>query len=114
LKKNRHTDFRAWVLSFLLVFAFVTKELHHIFDHHHEEVKICHVNHGEQHLHDADYISDECSLCDFTFSIYDFSLQTYSLPISIDISIKLDFTYQSYILSKKTFFKQLRAPPVVV
>jgi hypothetical protein len=114
LKKENYIHIRAWLLSALLFVAFTAKELHHVLAHHHDVVNICEdATKGEAHLHDETYIPDECSLCDFTFSIYDFSLPTFSVIYKKNVAKKTLFAYTSAIISNKHFFKQLRGPPVL-
>jgi hypothetical protein len=114
VKKENYIHIRAWLLSTLLFVAFTAKELHHVFAHHHDAVNICDdAPIGEAHLHDETYIPDECSLCDFTFSIYDFSLPVFSPTYKENVAKKTQFAYISFIFSKKHLFKQLRGPPVV-
>ena len=113
VKKQNYIHIRAWLLSALLFIAFSAKELHHVLAHHHDEVNICDdAPKGEAHLHDESYIPDECSLCDFTFSIYDFTLPAFAFVFNKNIAEQTQFTYISPIFSTKHFFKLLRGPPV--
>jgi hypothetical protein len=110
-KQAQHIDFRGLFLSLLILLAFSTKELHHIFSHHHAEVKICHTQAGEKHFHNEEYIHDECSLCDFTFSAFETPTLAFQSFLVKTVFIERVFTYQSFILSRSYLFQALRAPP---
>jgi hypothetical protein len=110
-KRSKHIDFRALALAILIFFAFGNKELHHFLAHTHEEVKVCDAQKGETHLHDEEYIHADCSLCDFTFSTFDFQLPIFELNYSIYTILKEDFFYKSSHFSNTIFSKSLRGPP---
>lgn len=106
-------DFKSFVLAILLLTAFGTKEMHHFWGHAHKMVKICDARKGEVHIHNEDYISDECPLCDFTFSIFEFHLPTFHLITPKHFFIKEAFLYKSFKLNSTCHFPSLRGPPIV-
>jgi hypothetical protein len=110
-KRAQHIDFRGLFLSLLILLAFGTKELHHVFSHHHAEVKTCHAVAGEKHFHNEEYIHDECSLCDFTLSAFETPVLAFQFYAVKTVFIERVFTYQSFILSRSYLFQALRAPP---
>jgi hypothetical protein len=113
-KRAQHIDFRGLLLAILMLFAFGAKELHHVFEHQHQEVKVCHAVAGEKHLHNHEYIHHECQLCDFTFSAFETPVLLFQLASVKQVFVKRVFTYQSFILSRSYLFQSLRAPPVAV
>jgi hypothetical protein len=111
-KRVQHTDFRGLFLAFLILLAFGTKELHHVFSDHHTEAKICHALEGEKHFHNEEYIHDECSLCDFTFSAFEMPALAFLSYRVKTVFAERVFTYLSFNLSRSYLFQSLRAPPV--
>jgi hypothetical protein len=111
-KKRKHIiHFPALALALLLLFAFGAKEAHYFFAHAYMEVKICDATENEKHWHDEAYSHDDCSLCDFTFSLFDFSLPTFFLSHNDCLVEKTDFfSIQSYH-SHAFFYTKGRAPP---
>ena len=110
-KQSKHIDLKSFSLAILLFFAFGAKEMHHFLEHAHKEVKICDAKDGEQHIHDEEYASDNCSLCDFTFSIFDFTLPTFYLNHTKLFFSEKEFHYISFKLSYAYFLPSLRGPP---
>ena len=113
---NKHhshiINFRALALALLLLLAFGAKEVHHFTAHAHVETKIC--NDGSEsdtHWHDAEYLHEDCSLCDFTFSIFDFSLPTFSLQKAQCAVEKTNFSFKNSFLTQSFFYIKGRAPP---
>ena len=110
-KRTAYIDFRALFLAVLIFLAFGAKEIHHVFQHSHQEVKICDVKIGETHLHDESYITDECQLCDFTFSVFDLTVPVFTTK-SVQNCLKTTiFSYISFKYSNRYLFQSLRAPP---
>jgi hypothetical protein len=110
-KQSKHIDFRALALAILIFFAFGAKELHHFWAHVHEEVKICDAQQGETHLHNEEYIHADCSLCDFTFSVFDFKAPVLLLKSPISVLKESSFSFKSFNKSNTHFFLSLRGPP---
>lgn len=110
-KQAQHIDFRGLILALLILFAFGTKELHHVFSHNSVEVKICHALAGEKHFHTEEYIQHECQLCDFTFSAFETPALVFQLKMVKKAFIARDYTYLSFNLSRSYLFQSLRAPP---
>ena len=110
-KQSKHIDLKGFSLAILLFFAFGAKEMHHFLAHAHKEVKICDAKNGEQHIHDEEYASDNCSLCDFTFSIFDFTLPTFCLNNIKLFFTEKEFDYISFKLPCAYFLPSLRGPP---
>lgn len=102
---------RAFFLAVLIFIAFGGKELHILLEHSHEEVKICDAQNGEKHLHDKDYIHSDCTLCDFTFSTFEFQFPVFVLKNSIYIAIEGEFSFQTSFFSNTLFSKSSRGPP---
>ena len=111
-KQGKHIfHFPALALALLLLFAFGAKEAHHFFVHAHVEVKVCDATENEKHWHDEAYSHDDCALCDFTFSLFDFSLPTFFLSHKDCLVEKTDcFSTKSYH-SHAFFYTKGRAPP---
>ena len=104
-------------LAILMVFALLTKELHHLNPLHNAVVKSCATTDADNyrmHLHGADFIAHQCSLCDFTFSVYEFHLPTISEANVENIQPQLSKPhYESFISNNSYLFQSLRAPPIV-
>jgi hypothetical protein len=115
--KNRTQNIRfngyAFFLALLIFTAFGGKELHILLEHSHSDLEICNVKSGDVHLHDADHLQHGCSLCDFTFSFFDFQLPSFFLHSARFFSIKKEFAFISFKLSTSYLFQSLRAPPVL-
>jgi hypothetical protein len=111
-KQGKHIiHFPALALALLLLFAFGAKEVHHFWAHAHVEVKICDANENEKHWHDEEYSHADCNLCDFTFSIFDFSLPSFSLNHKDILEEKTDFFFIKSHYSHAFFYTKGRAPP---
>jgi hypothetical protein len=111
-KQGKHIiHFPALALALLLLFAFGAKEAHHFLAHAHVEVKICDATENEKHWHDEEYSHDNCSLCDFTFSIFDFSLPSFFLNHKDILEEKIDFFSIKSHHSLAFFYTKGRAPP---
>ena len=80
--------------------------------HAHEKVKICDALPGETHLHDDEYLSHTCNLCDFTFPIFVFSLTTFQLSVKLFFFVQKEFSYLSLKPSHFHLLQSLRGPPV--
>ncbi len=104
-------------LAILMIFALLTKELHHLDPLHNAVVKSCATTDADNyrmHLHGADFIAHQCSLCDFTFSVYEFHLPTKSDAQVENIQpLLLIPRYASFISNNSYLFQSLRAPPIV-
>ena len=93
--------------------AFGGKEVHILLEHSHSDLEICHVEAGETHLHAYEDLEHGCSLCDFTFSYFTFSLPQFAVfkhTLSEPIA---NFAYFSNALFLPHPFIALRGPPVV-
>jgi hypothetical protein len=111
-KQSKHIiHFPALALSLLLLFAFGAKEAHHFFAHAHVEVKICDAIENEKHWHTEEYSHPDCNLCDFTFSIFDFSLPSFFLNHKDILEEKTDFFSIKSHHSHAFFYTKGRAPP---
>lgn len=109
--KKQRINITALFLAILIFVSFGTKEMHHFLIHAHEEMKICDAQKGEKHLHDEEYIHHDCSLCDFTFSL--FELPAFIIP-ALDNTIthiETEFSFRSIFCVRTHFFKPLRGPP---
>lgn len=112
-KQRKHINFRALALAMILFMAFGSKEMHHFLSHAHEEVKICDAKKGEVHLHDEEYLSHECTLCDFTFSIFDFQLTTFKSYQYGGLLTSQEFSIHAFIPSHTHLLQSLRGPPAI-
>ena len=112
-KQTPYLDLRALFLAAMMLLAFGAKEAHHVLGHSHKEVKICDVQAGETHIHDQDYISDNCQLCDFTFSIFDIFISRFDIKKIKILYASKDFNFLSFFYSRRHLFQALRAPPLV-
>jgi hypothetical protein len=97
----------------LILFAIVSQAVHN-FEHHHHHgaVKICDAKTGEEHFHDADYFADDCTLCDFTFSAFEYA-PILGFPVlnpKIEPSKNL-FDYPNLRSLACPIFTPARAPP---
>jgi hypothetical protein len=101
----------ALALALLLLFAFGAKEMHHFMAHAHEDVKICDAIENEKHWHDEEYSHADCDLCDFTFSIFDFSLPSFFLSPKNILEEKTDCFSLNPHHSHAFFYTKGRAPP---
>jgi hypothetical protein len=111
-KQSKHIiHFPALALALLLLFAFGAKEVHHFWAHAHVETKVCDAPTGNEHWHDEDYSHDDCALCDFTFSIFDFSLSSFSLNYKDCLVEKIDTFFTQSYLTHTFFYTKGRAPP---
>ena len=106
---------RALWLAVLLFVAFGSKEAHHFAAHRHDApVKICReATTDEQHFHNEEYLSHDCSLCDFTFSFFTFSLPTICFKQPQVTLSTSNFTFLNCRLSANAVRARGRAPPVV-
>ncbi len=107
-------------LAILMIFSLLTKELHHLSPLHNAIVKNCATTNADNcrmyrvHLHGADFIPHECSLCDFTFSVYEFNLPKINVAQVENIQHLLSkIHYASFISNNSYLFSSLRAPPFV-
>jgi hypothetical protein len=114
-KRTPHTNtFNAYAffLALLIFTAFGGKEVHILLEHGHSDVEICHVEVGDTHLHAYEDLEHGCSLCDFTFSYFTFSLPQFTILKQASTTPKTTFTYFSHGLFLHPSFVALRGPPV--
>jgi hypothetical protein len=111
--KNNAFNGYAFFLAMLIFTAFGGKELHILLEHSHKDLDVCHVKTGDVHLHDSDHLEHGCSLCDFTFSLFDFQLSSFYLPSARYLSVIKEFSFISFKLSCAYLFQSLRAPPIL-
>jgi hypothetical protein len=111
-KQGKHIiHLPALALALLLFFAFGAKEAHHFWAHAHVKVKICDATENEKHWHDEEYGHSDCNLCNFTFSIFDFSLPSFFLKHKDILEEKIDFFSIKSHHSHAFFYTKGRAPP---
>lgn len=111
--RKTSTYIKSLFLAILIFVAFGAKEMHHFFGHAHEEVKICDAKQGEKHLHNEEYIHQDCNLCDFTFSYFEIPLLGFNFKKPKIALNKTEFSFYSIICTRIHFFKSLRGPPCV-
>ena len=113
-KQSIHINVKSLALAILLFFAFGTKEMHYFFEHAHEEVKVCDAQKGERHIHDQEYIHDECPLCDFTFSLFELQLPTTCIAnTEFGSFAERNFNLLTLNLFFTHFYTSLRGPPSI-
>jgi hypothetical protein len=114
-KRTSHTttfNAKAFLLALLMFTAFGGKELHILLEHSHSDLERCHVQAGDTHLHAYEDLEHGCSLCDFTFSFFTFSLPQFTVLKQAFATPKTTFAYFSHGLFLHPFFVALRGPPV--
>ena len=111
-KQNKHITFKAkgLLLALLIFIAFGAKEWHIVVEHN-TTLEICDAKQSDKHLHDYEHIQHGCSLCDFTFSLFELQLSSFQLKNLSDIFVKSEFAFISFQLSRSYIFQSLRAPP---
>ena len=82
-------------------------------EHSHSDLEKCHVQAGDTHFHAYEDLEHGCSLCDFTFSFFTFSLPQFIVLKQAFATPKTAFTYYSHGLFLHPSFVALRGPPVV-
>ena len=109
------------LLAVILLFS-AGKALHVLHEsHHHSDLKVCELDEGDgdgtQHLHDAHFLTEDCSLCDYLVGGYDlpdwhFQLvllvrnDVFSLPFHVGIpSLAVEITANA-LRGPPTFFYQ--------
>jgi hypothetical protein len=115
-KRTPHTstfNAKAFFLALLMFTAFGGKEVHILLEHSDSHVEKCHVQAGDTHLHAYEDLEHGCSLCDFTFSFFTFSLPQLTVLKQAFATPKTVFSYFSHGLFLHPSFVALRGPPVV-
>lgn len=115
-KHEVYIRFRSLSLAMLMLFAVLTKGLHHFVDKQHEVIKTCTDTNSfsKSHIHGADYLAHNCALCDFTFTFFSFQLPFFKSKISELISPQKICLYTSLKNSNAQFFQPLRGPPTFI
>jgi hypothetical protein len=116
IKKNTRFNVSGLLLATLMFWAFGSKEMHHVVHHQHFEVKVCNdTAQNENHFHDQEYSHDDCSLCDFTFSVFELAFtQKLDFPQAQTFITARVFSDPSFVLSFKfPVLALLRGPPSI-
>jgi hypothetical protein len=108
----KHINYLALLLSGLLLFAYSYKATHEVFTLEHEVKHICNDRHeSENHIHDY-HEHHECSVCTFSFSVFQFKNWDFKLTEKHIATPKS--TYPIYVFADHSFtnpFPALRGPP---
>ncbi len=112
-QKTKHirVKVQGLLLALLIFIAFGAKEWHIVVEHNHFATEICDAKAGDLHLHAYENLAHECSLCDFTFSLFELQFSCFYLNDVEEGFFERDFNYTSFFFSSTHFFLSLRGPP---
>jgi len=108
---NTYRRIAAFLLAALVFQVVALKEIHHLFEHCHDEVAHCTDSGSNTHLHNEDYHFEDCFVCVFHFAPTVLDFQEIHLTVPSPQTKEAAFSYQNRLTSRVNWHFLLRGPP---